>query len=159
MYIFPLPLEPPSHVPPHSTPLGWYRAPVWVFPEPYSKFPLSIYFTYHAALSIHLTLSSHGEFLRTGWNDVYERDYERKRNINIGVELVTVNWWEFKCFFCHWRWREWMTQRVNLDVEFKLRFQHIKPKGTITFQLERQEAVLMEWDYGTRHGIGKWQQL
>ena len=37
-----------------------------------------------------------------------------------------------------------MTQRVNLDVEFKLRFQHIKPKGTITFQPERQEAVLME---------------
>ena len=22
--------EPPSHLPPHPTPLGWYRAPVWV---------------------------------------------------------------------------------------------------------------------------------
>ena len=29
-YIYPLPLEPPSHLPPHPTPLGWYRAPVWV---------------------------------------------------------------------------------------------------------------------------------
>ena len=25
-----LPFETPSHLPPHSTPLGWYRAPVWV---------------------------------------------------------------------------------------------------------------------------------
>ena len=26
----PLPFETPSHLPPHPTPLGWYRAPVWV---------------------------------------------------------------------------------------------------------------------------------
>ena len=25
-----LPFEPPSHLPPHPTPLGWHRAPVWV---------------------------------------------------------------------------------------------------------------------------------
>ena len=25
-----LPFEPPSHLPPHPTPLGWYRTPVWV---------------------------------------------------------------------------------------------------------------------------------
>ena len=30
VYIQPLPLEPPSHLPPPPTPLGWYRAPVWV---------------------------------------------------------------------------------------------------------------------------------
>ena len=30
VYIYPLPFEPPSHLPPHPTPLGWYRAPVWV---------------------------------------------------------------------------------------------------------------------------------
>ena len=30
VYIYPLPLEPPSHLPPHPTPLGWSRAPVWV---------------------------------------------------------------------------------------------------------------------------------
>ena len=29
-YIYPLPLETPSHLSPHPTPLGWYRAPVWV---------------------------------------------------------------------------------------------------------------------------------
>jgi len=28
--IYPLPFEPPSHLPPQPTPLGWYRAPVWV---------------------------------------------------------------------------------------------------------------------------------
>ena len=26
----PLPIEPPSYLPPHPTPLGWSRAPVWV---------------------------------------------------------------------------------------------------------------------------------
>ena len=26
----PLPFEPPSHLPSHPTPLGWYRVPVWV---------------------------------------------------------------------------------------------------------------------------------
>ena len=26
VYIYPLPFEPPSHPPPHLTPLGWYRA-------------------------------------------------------------------------------------------------------------------------------------
>ena len=30
MYIYSLPFEPPSHLPPHPTPLSWYRAPVWV---------------------------------------------------------------------------------------------------------------------------------
>jgi len=51
---------PPLNLPPisHPTPLGWYRAPVW-----YSKFPLTIYFTYgnasfHVTLSIHLTFFS-----------------------------------------------------------------------------------------------------
>ena len=53
--------EPPSHLPPHPTPPGWYRASE--FPETYSKFPLAIYFIYgnvsfHVTLSIHLTLSS-----------------------------------------------------------------------------------------------------
>ena len=28
--VCPLPLEPTSHLSPHPTPLGWYRAPVWV---------------------------------------------------------------------------------------------------------------------------------
>ena len=30
VYIYPLPFEPPSHLPPCPTPLGWYRAPVRV---------------------------------------------------------------------------------------------------------------------------------
>ena len=30
VYICPLPFKPPSHLPPHLTPLGWYRTPVWV---------------------------------------------------------------------------------------------------------------------------------
>ena len=57
----PLSLEPPSHHPPHPTPLGWYRAPVWV---PWDKppIPLAVYFTYnisfHLTLATHLTLSS-----------------------------------------------------------------------------------------------------
>jgi len=29
-YTYPLPFEPPSHFPPHPTPLGWYRVLVWV---------------------------------------------------------------------------------------------------------------------------------
>ena len=45
IHIYPLPSEPPSHLLPHTTPLHWYRALV-EFPEPYSKFPLAIYFTY-----------------------------------------------------------------------------------------------------------------
>ena len=28
VYIYPLPFETASHLPPHATPLGWYRAPV-----------------------------------------------------------------------------------------------------------------------------------
>ena len=28
-YTFPVPLEPPSHLPPHPSPLGCHRAPVW----------------------------------------------------------------------------------------------------------------------------------
>ena len=62
VYIYPLLFETSSHLPPHPTPLDWYRAP-FEFPEPYSKFLLAIYFTYgnvsfHVTLSIHLTLSS-----------------------------------------------------------------------------------------------------
>ena len=62
VYIYPLPFEPPYHLPPHPIPLDWYRAPV-EFPKPYSKFPLAIYFTYvnvsfHVTLSIYFTLSS-----------------------------------------------------------------------------------------------------
>ena len=30
VHIYPLPSEPPSHLPSHPTPLGWYTAPVWV---------------------------------------------------------------------------------------------------------------------------------
>ena len=37
-----LPLEPPFHLPLHSTPLVCFRAPVWV-PWVQSKFPLAIY--------------------------------------------------------------------------------------------------------------------
>ena len=31
IYIYSLPFEPPSHLLPHPTPLGWYRAPGWAF--------------------------------------------------------------------------------------------------------------------------------
>ena len=53
VYIFPLPFKSPSHLPPHPTPL----------PEPCSKFPLAVHFTYgnvsfHVTLPIYLTLSS-----------------------------------------------------------------------------------------------------
>ena len=63
VYMCPLPLDPPAHLPPRPTPLGWYRAPLSELPETYSKFPLAIYFTYgnrsfHVTFSIHLTLSS-----------------------------------------------------------------------------------------------------
>ena len=30
LYIYPLPFEPPSHLPPRPTSLGWYRATLWV---------------------------------------------------------------------------------------------------------------------------------
>ena len=50
------------HLPPNPTPLGWCRV-LFEFPEPYSKFPLAIWFTYgnvsfHVTLSMHLTLWS-----------------------------------------------------------------------------------------------------
>ena len=62
IYIYPLPFEPPSHLPPQPTPVG-DTEPLLEFPEPYSKFLLAIYFTdgnvsFHVTLSIHLTLSS-----------------------------------------------------------------------------------------------------
>ena len=41
----PLPLEAPSHSPPHPTPLGCHTAELEL-PESHSKFPLAIYFTY-----------------------------------------------------------------------------------------------------------------
>ena len=57
--MYPLPFKPPSHLPPYSALLVWYRAP-FEFPEPYSEFLLATYFTYgnvsfHVTLSIHLT--------------------------------------------------------------------------------------------------------
>ena len=45
IYIYALPFEPPSHLPP-ITPLWADTAPLLEFPETYSKFPLAIYFTY-----------------------------------------------------------------------------------------------------------------
>ena len=44
-YIYPLPLEPPSYLPLHPTPLGCLRALVWV-PESCSKFPLAVCLTH-----------------------------------------------------------------------------------------------------------------
>ena len=63
VHMSPLPLEPPSHLSPHPTLLGWFRILIWEFPEPYSKLPLTIYCTYdnaslHVTFSIHLTLST-----------------------------------------------------------------------------------------------------
>ena len=58
----PLPFEPPSHLPPHPTPLGWYRAPVWVFwalqQVPTGYLFYIWWYSFHVTLSIHLTLSS-----------------------------------------------------------------------------------------------------
>ena len=72
MYLCPLPLESLSHFPPIPTPLGYYRAPVWV-PWVIQQFPAGSLFTYvivHASMllshSSHLSLSSsplvHGLF-------------------------------------------------------------------------------------------------
>ena len=62
VYIYPLLYEPLAHLPSHPTPLGLYRAPVWVS-WAIQQIPMAIYFTYgnvsfHVTLSIHLTLSS-----------------------------------------------------------------------------------------------------
>ena len=54
-YICPLPLQPPSHLPAHPTPLGCPRAR-FEFPESYSKSPLAICFTY-TSVSISMQLS------------------------------------------------------------------------------------------------------
>jgi len=43
--IRPVPLEPPSHLPPHRTPLGCHRAPRWA-PCITQQFSISYYFTY-----------------------------------------------------------------------------------------------------------------
>ena len=61
VYIYPLPFELPSHLPPHPTLLSWYRAPVWVswaiqqIPVGYQVYIINVCF--HVALSIHHTLS------------------------------------------------------------------------------------------------------
>jgi len=62
VYIYPLPFETPSYLFPHLTPLGWYRAPVWVS-WAIQQIPGGWYFTcgnqsFHVTHSIHLTLSS-----------------------------------------------------------------------------------------------------
>ena len=55
VYLRFLPLEHPSHLPPHPAPLGCY----WFeFPESYSKFPLALYFAY-GNVSFHVTVSIH----------------------------------------------------------------------------------------------------
>ena len=54
LYIYPLPFEPPSQLPSNPTPVD--ADPLFEFPEPYSKFPLTIYFTY-GNVSFHVTLS------------------------------------------------------------------------------------------------------
>ena len=62
VYIYSLPFETLSHLPPHPTPVGWHRAPLWVS-WVIQQIQLAICFTYgnvsfHVTLSIHLTLSS-----------------------------------------------------------------------------------------------------
>ena len=46
VYICLLPLKPPSHLPPHPTPLGCHRAPRFELPASYSTFPLAVSLTY-----------------------------------------------------------------------------------------------------------------
>ena len=63
VYIYPLSFEFDSYLPPHPTPLGWYRAPVWVSWALQQIHLSAIYFTYGnvsfpVTLSIRLTLSS-----------------------------------------------------------------------------------------------------
>ena len=53
VYIYPLPFEPPSHLPPCATRVD--TEPLIEFPEPESKFPLVIYFTY-GNINFHITL-------------------------------------------------------------------------------------------------------
>ena len=43
MYICSLLPEPPSHLSPHPTPLGWYRAPIWV-PQDIQQIPVGCLF-------------------------------------------------------------------------------------------------------------------
>ena len=62
VYTYPLPFDPPSCLPPHSTPLSWYRAPAWVS-WARQQIPVGYLFThgnvsFRVTLSIHLTLSS-----------------------------------------------------------------------------------------------------
>ena len=56
----PLPPGPTSHHPPHPT-LQPVTAPLCEFPESYSKFPLTIYFTY-GIVNFQVTLSIHPRF-------------------------------------------------------------------------------------------------
>ena len=62
IYIYPLPLEPPSHSTPPIPPLWVVTEPQLEFLGSHSKFPLAIYFTYgnvgfHITLYINPTLS------------------------------------------------------------------------------------------------------
>ena len=47
IYIYSLPFGPPSHLPPHPTPLGWYRPPVWVSWD-MQQIPIDYLFSEHS---------------------------------------------------------------------------------------------------------------
>ena len=61
VYICPLPFKPPSHLPPHLTPLGWYRTPVWVS-WAIQQIPVGylFYYLFFPVTLLHLTLHISG---------------------------------------------------------------------------------------------------
>ena len=79
-YTYITPFEPPSHLPPHPTPLGWYRAPVSLIWSLFLRFPLS---TRHRSLTKNVEKGVRDGFSRdNAWVQTYtvqgNRGHERE---------------------------------------------------------------------------------
>ena len=88
VYIFPLPFEPPSHLPPHSTALGWYRAPVWVS-WAVQQIPLGYVF-YYGNVSLEKAMAPHSGTL--AWKIPWMEEPGRLQSmgsLRVGHDWVT----------------------------------------------------------------------
>ena len=79
-YTYIAPFEPPSHLPPHPIPLGWYRAPVSLIQSLFLRFPLS---TRHWSLTKNVEKGVRDGFSRdNAWVQTYtvqgNRGHERE---------------------------------------------------------------------------------
>ena len=112
VYIFPLPFEPPSHLPPHSTALGWYRAPVWVS-WAVQQIPLGYVF-YYGNVSLEKAMAPHSGTL--AWKIPWMEEPGRLQSM--GSLRVGHDWATSLSLFTFMHWRgKWQPTPVFLPGE------------------------------------------